>query len=233
MNIQHVLKTARTIQQIHFMEPTSLTFKAGHTGAMIALFPPLEIAQMLSQFGTEEAKDLHITLAFLGEYSDIDNPDVLLDIVNILTSDSLPLSGKINGIGRFNMFDSGEKDIFIALPDIPFLPLFRQTIFEFIKIAGFDPRQDHGFLPHITLSYLRDGEQIPTEIIPPFQLQFDSVSVILGESRYDFLLGNGNMAQRAGARNSRIDLGRIQDTHDLCVDLGARCKVEYEEKVIV
>lgn len=228
MDIQHILETARSIQQIHFIEPVPLTFKVGHTGVIVALFPPFEIAQMLSEFGIEEAKDLHVTLVYLGEYSDIDNPDILLDMVSVFTNDYLPLSGRINGVGRFNMFDPEKKDVFIALPDIPMLPFFRQNLFDFIKLSGFDPRQDHGFIPHITLSYLENGEQIPVEIIPPYQLQFDSVSVVLAENRYDFPFGDGTMAQRAGARNSRVDLGRIQDTHDLCVDLGARCKVEYD-----
>lgn len=230
MDIQSILETARTIQQIHFTEPAPLTFKAGHTGTMVALFPSFQVAQILSEFGVEEAKDLHITLAFLGETSDISNLTPLLDIISILARDCMPLTGQINGIGRFNMFDPDKKDVFIALPDIPRLPLFRQTLFEFIKLANFNLAQDHGFIPHITLSYLQDGERIPTEVIPPFQLQFDNVSVVLGEDRYDFPFGDGAMAQRAGARNSRMDLSRIQAVCDLCVDLGAICRTEYDNK---
>lgn len=230
MNTQNILKTARAIQQIRFIEPKTLTFKAGHTGTVIALFPSFQVAQMLSKFGSEEAKDLHITLAFLGETSEIQDTSMLLDVISVLAKDYLPMSGKINGVGRFNMFDPQKQDVFIALPDIPALPLFRQNTFEFIKELGFTPLEDHGFTPHITLSYLQENESIPTEMIPPFSLQFNDVSVVLGEDRYDFPFGDRSMATRSGARNSRIDLKRIQDTHDLCVDLGARCKAEYQDK---
>lgn len=232
MNIRNILTAAKVIQQIHLIKSEALTFKAGHTGAMVVLFPSFQIAQMLSEFGTEEAKDLHITLAYLGKALEIIDPNVLLDIVSILAKDYLPLTGQVNGIGRFNFFNPDKQDVFIALPDIPKLPLFRQTVFEFIKIAGFNPREDHGFIPHITLSYLDSNEPIPIEKIPPFQLQFDSVSVILGEDRYDFPFGNGSAAQKAGARNSQIDLGRIQKIHDFCVDLGAECRAEYEKKTL-
>jgi hypothetical protein len=112
----------------------------GHAGAIVALMLPANVAQRLIRAvdsaidsDPEPAKDLHITLAYLGDTSD---PDVAgnyfhcKQALNEVSRRMPPISGVLNGIGRFHQDEGSGTQALWAAFDSPELPAWRQELIE-------------------------------------------------------------------------------------------------------
>lgn len=168
-----------------------------NTGAMIALMIPPEIGRQIAVAGGEPVEDLHITLAFLGEASDL-SQNVLVDMqqsLNAFAASWMPLAGRIAGLGRFDAPDGQEAPV-IALPDIPGLPEFRQALLALLFERGCPAIQNHGYTPHITLAYIDASAPMPVEDVPHLNLYFDAICLVVGDERFYFpLLGQKTESQ--------------------------------------
>jgi|GEM_PF-3013383 len=158
------------------------------TGAMVALYPAPEVAQQLAVPDGEPAADLHITLAYLGEAAEIEDPERLAAVVQGVALSTTPLSGDISGVGHFT---AGEEPVTYASPDVPGLSEFRHRVVEALNGAGYELGSEHGFTPHITLAY----DHIEPDV-PNVPLKFGEVTVCLAGQRQSFPLEGVAKASR-------------------------------------
>lgn len=159
------------------------------TGVMIALYPSFDVATKLSEIigdDSEPVGELHVTLAFLGELDEVEDPDRLVELVREFAAQAAPLAGQYSGFGRFTIPDG---DAFYASVDVPELSAFREDLLDILDDEGIAWRTNHGFTPHTTLAYLEPDEPNPfdrlDEVIP---VEFDMVSVAVGGDVWDFPL---------------------------------------------
>lgn len=165
-----------------------------NTGAMIALYPPAEVAASLSQAAArvtsapESADALHCTLVYLGEAAVIEaQKQSLIDAVREYAAGYAPITADINGIGRF--FNGEDKHAVFANVDAPTLPDFRQTLVALVQSSGIQPVLNHGFTPHVTLAYVDPTEATPGMAIQPIPVTFDAVVIAWGDESFSFPLG--------------------------------------------
>lgn len=166
---------------------TELEKAAGNSGAMVALYPSPEVAQAIAQEGGEVAEELHLTLAFLGEADDLPDDVDLQKVVSGFAATAAPLAGEISGIGHFT---AGPEPVTYASADVPGLPSFRERLCEALCGAGVEPATDHGFTPHITLSYDHREPDIPN-----LPLAFGEIRLVEADQSYTYPLTGKQAAE--------------------------------------
>ena len=170
-------KAARQLRALYASEKE-------HTGVMVALFLPLEVAQSLPG---ESPEDMHITLAYLGDMDSVDLGK-LSAAVGMVASESSPIHGKVGGIGRFTDTGSPEGDAVYLSYDSPDLPAFRERLVECLASHGVPVMSEHGFTPHITLRYIDPLESMPDVRAENVPIDFDTVTIAYGDTRIPFKL---------------------------------------------
>lgn len=143
-------------------------------GCMVALAPPLSIADQLSTLGSEDPSNLHITLAYLGTTDDVD-VQAVHDAVAAWAGRTPPMDGQMSGYGTFY---NNDEPVLWAGWDIPGLERWREELVTELATYKAPCLSNHGFQIHMTLAY---GEfNVPTELpdVPP--ITFDKVAVAAG-----------------------------------------------------
>uniref|UniRef100_UPI003F4959AD 2'-5' RNA ligase family protein n=1 Tax=Streptomyces sp. CA-136453 TaxID=3240050 RepID=UPI003F4959AD len=149
-------------------------------GAMIALYPPRDVAEKLAQPDGTDPRNLHVTLAYLGDAAALGGqPDDLVSIVRGALADANPLDGSVGGIGRFP--DSGDGEVTWVPVDVAGLAELRTRIADALRQSVYADafREDHGFTPHITLGYRLP----PVAPFPQTPVHFDEIQVVQGTKR--------------------------------------------------
>ncbi len=145
-----------------------------HSGAMVAVFIPQDVARELyalvtepgalpDDAGVESPESMHVTLAFFP-----DEPQDAQQVVAAMQTAVLgygPLDCKVQGFGVFRGVEGGARDALWAALDCSSLPAIRQTLCAALDKLGIEYGQDHGFTPHITLAYLPKGASIPQAVL--------------------------------------------------------------------
>lgn len=163
-------------------ELTEATDGKPSTGAMVALFPPPELATELALDGGEEPADIHVTLAFLGEAGGPARREKVAAAVRKWAAECPPLAGEISGTGRFV---SGPKPVTYFSVDLPGLPAERERLVKALKAAGAPPSEDHGFTPHLTVAY---AARRPT-LTKAIEVTFANATLAWAEERLSVPLG--------------------------------------------
>lgn len=186
--------------------------------AMVAVYPSPEQAAAIAQAGGEDADVLHCTLAFLGEIEPDQAEGVAAVVQRVASEFAGPLEGMIGGLAVFD--DNGNGHPSIILPDVDGLAELRHAVCAALDEAGIFRATNHGWTPHLTLSYSEEPSPPPKWMLGR-PLNFDSLSVSVGDVRRDFPLGDTFLAQLARAMAQPIgdaiptvripapDLGRI------------------------
>lgn len=149
-------------------------------GAMIALYLPRDSAERIAQPEGTPPRELHITLAYLGDAAALGgHPDDLADLVRSALTDANPLEGSIGGVGRFP--DTGEGEVTWVPVDVAGLSELRTRIADALRLSVYADkfREDHGFTPHITLGYRLPG----VAPFPQIPVRFDEVVVVQGSKK--------------------------------------------------
>lgn len=163
----------------------------GHTGVMVAFYLDPEVAVQLTQPGGETPDALHMTLAFLGDSTEMESgtESQLYQLMSEFAAGQNVLEGTVSGIGLFNNSEEGDTNALYASFDSPGLPSFREQLFKLLEANGIVPVQTHGFTPHITLAYIPKGDPIPDIELPSLPMIFTCVTVKWGDKRTDFYIG--------------------------------------------
>lgn len=180
-----------------------LTKAAERNGAMVALYPSPDVAETLAQDAGEPAEDLHLTLAFLGDASELEGVDALKAVVAGIAAAAPPLTGEVAGIGHFT---AGPEPVTYASPDVPGLAELRQAVCDGCEGAGAEPSTDHGWTPHITLAYAHSEPDIPN-----LALAFNTLSLVVAGERTDYPLSGKQAAE--GDHMGLLD--RLRREHEI------------------
>lgn len=195
-----------------------------HTGLLVAVWLDPALANALALPGGEPADQLHVTLCYCGDATEMSDVQIARAIgaVSEVAMMYGPLTGSINGLQRFNGSDSTDGlDVFAAQVDVPMLEAMRQYLAVYLDMADCRPSTDHGYTPHMTLAYIDPGADLPMQRLPTYPFTISAISVGIGDRRTEIPLTGSY--QKAGARHSRGDAKMLQTMHDHAVALGASC----------
>ncbi|MFC7723422.1 2'-5' RNA ligase family protein [Nonomuraea recticatena] len=132
----------------------------GELRSMVSLTIPADVADQVAVEGGLPSEELHVTLAYLGEGLDEAELAEAAVVVEQVAAQSAPLAGIIGGIGAF---PENEDGIPAWVPvDVPGLAELRQRVTQALDEAGIWYAANHGFTPHMTLTYLKPGEPLPS-----------------------------------------------------------------------
>jgi len=135
--------------------------------------------------GRTPLEELHVTLMFLGDTSDIPPLQYIEKMVWDVVSVSEPIVGKLNGVGHFAKGPDGIP--FYANFDSKALPGFRQTLVDWFKNHGVVSPSEHGYTSHITLFYYEGPT--PSVEVPSVEIKFDAVRIQWGDRNFDIPFG--------------------------------------------
>jgi 2'-5' RNA ligase len=150
---------------------------------MIALYPPLDVAQDLAVDGGLPPEEMHVTVAYLGDTADID-VDVLREVVAQL-AERQPFTVQLAGHARFT---GGDKDVIVALADSPDLEDLRRDTLDALYERGIEIPRDHGYTSHCTLTYIDPDDEAPLDRLDAQTVEFTTLAAVHGTDRTDFTL---------------------------------------------
>lgn len=156
---------------------------SGHV--MVALYPPAEVTRRYAMPGGLAPEDLHVTMAYLGRTEDVDR-DALLAAVKSLPYRE-PFTAQVAGHGRFT---GGDQDVLVALIDAPEVEQLRRDLLSAFTTYNIDVPSEHGFTPHMTLTYMDEQALTPLLRLPADDIEFGAVWVKYGDERTAFLFGD-------------------------------------------
>lgn len=164
------------------------------TSTMVALMLPEAVANKVAVPDGVPPEDMHVTVLFNGDLSEAGYLDLVAKIKEFAIDwQGGPLKGTIGGLGTFPA-DDPEKGAPWWIPvDVPGL----NTLYE--QLTGLvDHASEHGYTPHSTLTYVKDGETPPSPV-PSTPVEFTSVWVVRGnEQRIEIPLGTETGADLSG-----------------------------------
>lgn len=181
-----------------------------HTGLLIAAWFDPELASRLAIPGGEAPEQLHLTLCYCGDATEISDVAIgrALDRVAWAAEGTAPLAGQIAGLGRFNASsDSDGKDVVYANVDVPGLERLRYMIAEMLESAGCPPLSSHGYTPHITLAYIDAGADMPLQRIDTMPFVISSLWLSVGDRRTEIPLTNGYPIKSVPEKHAVKSLG--------------------------
>lgn len=178
-------------------------------GCMIALYPPQQLAEDLAVPGGLDPAEMHVTIAYLGDTADVDR-DKLLAAAQALAGRGA-IEGSISGHARFT---GGEQDVIVALVDSADLEDLRRDTLARLTGDGIDIHRNHGYTPHLTITYLDQAADAPLNRLPSVPVTFGSVSAVYGQERtnFPFLPAETSLGPpaRVAAENATIQLSDPQ-----------------------
>jgi 2'-5' RNA ligase len=186
---------------------------------MICFYLSDNAAASLAIPGGEQPDDLHLTLAYLGDFRQYGPMAAaeILTCVQDMARWSAPLAGEISGSGRFT--GEGGLDVFYASVDIPGLAEFRTDLVRRLANRGTPIQTEHGFDPHITLAYIPADGVTPTFNFDKLALRFDTIFVVFGDEEVSIPLTG---------ISSPSEAGRYHEIVDLCRDNGGALRLFFE-----
>lgn len=173
-------------------------FKAGatgadHAGAMVAIYPPSEIAQKIAVENGEAPEQLHITLAYFQAKAADHTPqewDEAGEIVAQVAKDHGPIDVKIGGVAQFDS-PEGKPTPVVGTVDAPGLAELHVALKDALGQAGFPLNEEHGFNPHLTYTYLEGDEEAP-EIEGNAEWTADQIVLVVGGDKQPYNLGGAD-----------------------------------------
>ena len=140
----------------------------------------------LEMEGIELPEFPHITLLYLGEVMEGENPEVTIHYLEALAELSSlgTIEAKVNGVARFCEKDEEGKTPFVLLVDSKDMLDFHISAEQQFG----NTYSDHGFTPHITLSYLGEEESMPFDMADPASIGISAVCYAEGDNTWCYTL---------------------------------------------
>lgn len=152
----HTFSEAETAIAVAISRQLGFVKDDGAGAAMVAWYPPADLAAELALPGQEPPEALHLTVAYMpaGQY----DPASASTAAAFAAHQARPLSGQISGVGRFALEDN--LDCVFLTVDVPGLDELRDCVIDCLERTGcVVDDETHGFTPHVTLAYLQRGQQ--------------------------------------------------------------------------
>lgn len=168
---------------------------------MVALMIPPKVASKVAQDGGVSPQDLHLTLTFHGATTPEQYNQICQDLA-AWAAEGGPgeLNGHVGGLGQFPPGPDGVPHY--APADVPGINALHEQV-KAVTAKSAPASEDHGFTPHMTLGYTKDG-QAPPSPVPKTPVSFSSMHVVRGnKQRTEIPLGDTRTSRRGGARRSR------------------------------
>ena len=181
----------------------AIVIKGGHTGTMIALHLPKQVAKTLVVSDGEPVDSLHITLAYLGKGLSEQQKKRAAAVVRKFASSVSGIKATLGGVGRFSGSESSEgRDVVYLSVDSPQLTELHPYLMELLSDAGLRVANTHGWVPHVTLAYIDKTARSPIERMEPIEVSFDAIALSIAEKRLSVPLKLSEQNQRF------LDIGR-------------------------
>lgn len=159
--------------------------EANHKGLMLALYPPPATANKIAIPKGEPPEELHVTLLYFGDAADKTEADLyrIQTAAEAVAQKYAPFTAELGGIGRFYTTDSDGNQAFYASVDAPSLPGLRQDLAA--SLSGLYAN-NHGFSPHMTLAYVKEGASNPIKSWVPIKVRFGALHLMVAglEKKY-------------------------------------------------
>jgi len=180
----------KILAQANNLLPQLIIKSEGHTGTMVALHLPTDIAKKIALKGGEDPAKLHITLAYLGKGLSEQQKKTAASVVRRFAESIVDgLKVTLGGVGRFSASGTTEgRDVIYLSVDSPSLTRVRPELANMLREAGFDFDVQHGFIPHVTLAYVDKDEKTPINRVEPIEIKFDTISLTIANKQMTFPL---------------------------------------------
>lgn len=165
----------------------TLTAAAEHTGAMLALAPTKEDARRLAVDGYEDAEELHLTLAYLGEGVDWDDEQrAALTAALTRVAASIPgaLKGDAFGVNHWN--PNGDDPCWVLGVGGHGLADLHDAVWQSLQaIDGPTPENHTPWIPHVCLAYATGTVLFDEFVSRTGPITFDRLRIAFaGENTY-------------------------------------------------
>lgn len=135
-------------------------------GIMIAVVPPRRVVKGLPLPEDGEHPDnIHVTLAYLGKTSE-HTPEQIADLPELIEAwaeTEKRLEARVQGAGTF--VNEGNHVLWASV-DVPGMAAMHVRLVDYLDSHGFTVSDDHGFVPHMTLSYEKHHVRFLPKIEP-------------------------------------------------------------------
>lgn len=188
----HILAAAYELQaRTMFGRTSSLHANndgGAHSGVMIALCPPKEIAEDLAVNGGEPPEDMHVTLMYFPDKTKID-PFTIDRILKGFRFE--PLNAKLSGFGNFEVdpeHNDGHSHCHVGLVSIPGFDKLRTQLAEELKKQHIEPSEQFGPQPHITIAYAHEPMEYDKMPDLPKEFPINNLTFAYGSHWHDYPL---------------------------------------------
>jgi|GEM_PF-951291 len=164
----------------------------GEYATMIAFMIPEVIRQELKAkypwIQDDVLDEMHMTLVYLGDIRTLSRARIF-EAVAEFASTVQPIKTTMQGLARF--VSEMEKDPIVATYDSPQneIVMLREQLAAILRTMGIPYHDNHGFIPHTTFAYIPKNESMPDDSFERVEINFNMVSVVIGQEQYDFDLG--------------------------------------------
>lgn len=165
---------------------------AAHTSNGHALWigtSPINPPRLL--LGAMDAKDPHVTLAFIGPGA---RPAAQIrGVVNALqraVKRTDPFAGKADGAARFCREGSTDFDVVVLLLNAAAIGDLRTDVTRELGRSGIAFDRTFGFQPHISCGSIARRKPLQISTLPCVPLRFESIYLAAGKARVEVPLGD-------------------------------------------
>jgi 2'-5' RNA ligase len=125
------------------------------TGIMVAIAPPASVVKNIAVEEGEAPKQIHLTLAYLGDTADYADDVVanLPEVIEAWAEGTQKFQATTQGAGTFVKSEEDGQHVLWAAVDAPGLHRIHTDLVDYLREHDFKPREDHSFTPHMTLAY--------------------------------------------------------------------------------
>ncbi|MCC9307692.1 2'-5' RNA ligase family protein [Kitasatospora sp. RB6PN24] len=166
-------------------------------GCMIALYPPRPLADRLTVPDGLPAEEMHVTVAYLGTTAEVER-DTVLAVAQALAARP-PISATLSGHARFT---GGAQDVIVALVDSADLEDLRRDCLTQLADREVTVSREHGFTPHLTLTYIDPEADSPVERLAAEPVVFGAGVAVYGTDRVTFPFLPAETATRMSSAES-------------------------------
>lgn len=140
-------------------------------GGMLCIQVPDHIAKRIALPDGEPADQLHITLAYFKNGSELSDEqrEAIVQTAFSVIDEIQPFTIKLSGCGTFPKNEDDEVPLYVKV-ESPGLLAMRRKVAEALDLAGIEYSKDHAeYKPHVTLKYLEPDEEVEVKVEAEFQ----------------------------------------------------------------